>query len=104
MKIEITTPYKVNDKTGLNQNLKFTSLSLNKSGYLNLSMSVDILDNEGQVFVNDSEQTVLEIHPTSRYEGDNEIPASSVNSRQQELIDAISTAISNYMEGEKDNV
>lgn len=102
-KIIIKTDYGINAKTGLSQELCFESLNVNKSGYVNLTMAVDILDNEGNVFVTNHGTVKNEVHAQAQHAGAVQIPPTEITPRMEALIVGVKGLIEAYMEGETNN-
>lgn len=96
--INIIAPSVPCERTGLPQQQRMKSLALNETGYLNISLAIDVLDNEGNVFVSENETQKVEVHPQAQYGEDGEIPPTELDPAQEVLINALKEAIQDYLE------
>lgn len=104
MKINAKVPFGTNEKTGLSQELRFKSLVIQETGYINLLMAVDVLDSDGNIFVANHKEIKAEVHQQAQYAGIASVAQGEVSPRMETFLTGLNSLVEDYLEGEVDNV
>lgn len=97
MNIDIRIPLGADEETGQDQQLRFSSLTVNETGFVSMACSVDLLDLKGNVLVKNHRPFPIEYHAVPRYSGPTEIPADEPNEKINTLVSGIKALLTDYL-------